>query len=150
MHQINAKAKALIEELKSSEALFEKATSLLTNVDLKDHLRNISKTNSGLLAEMNNLTNDQDGKDTSTSEISSNAPEEQLEHLSQWDLLQLCIRKEETIVTLYQKALWTIKLDNKDDTFLREHLNKALIDLNQLKMIKESVHYQNGQPKSGG
>jgi hypothetical protein len=144
MHQINAKARALIEELKSSEKLFDKATSLLTNADLKDHLKNISGTNSNLLAEMNSFINEQNGKDNSSSEIAPNLSEEQLEHLTQWDLVQLCIRKEEMIVTLYQKALSTFKLDNKDDSFLREHLNKALIDLNQLKMIKESVHYQHG------
>ena len=66
----------------------------------------------------------------------------QIDNLNEKELLWMCLNSEEELVKLYQKAISFYQLQKPEDQLFKKQLYTSLSHFNQMKMIRESLHYR--------
>lgn len=151
MKDKDSSTKNIVTKLKLAEEMYDQASVNIRIDSVKDRLKMLSERKEMFLTEIYNrlAQSDQPASRTARDETSLESEQTGMElnkiiqKRNERDLLVYCIRCEEELINSYQKALTLNRMDYRERIMYKNQLTESLTLFNQLKMTKESFHYQN-------
>ncbi len=141
MNQVNSRTQEIITKIQSVDVLFRKASKRIDNSTLRGKMEDILTVNSFFLKDLDNSSS-QPKLSEINNDLESTNYLEKIDSLNEKELLWMCLNSEEELVKLYQKAISFYQLKKPEDRRFKKQLYVSLSHFNQMKMIRESLHYR--------
>ena len=142
MNQVNSRTQEIKAKIQAVDVLFRKASKKIDNSILRKKMDDILTLNSCFLKDLDDKITIPELEETKR-EVETRKHQNRMDGLNEKELLWMCLNNEEELVKLYQKAISYYQLNKPEDRLFKKQLYTSLSHFNQMKMIRESLHYQN-------